>query len=34
VLKLTEGRGVDLILDAVGKPTFEDGYAVWRRSAT
>jgi NADPH:quinone reductase len=25
VLKLTEGRGVDLILDAVGKPTFEDG---------
>jgi NADPH2:quinone reductase len=24
-LKLTEGRGVDLILDAVGKPTFEDG---------
>ena len=25
VLKLTEGRGADLILDAVGKPTFEDG---------
>jgi NADPH2:quinone reductase len=25
VLKLTEGRGVDLILDAVGKPTFGDG---------
>jgi NADPH:quinone reductase len=25
VLKLTDGRGVDLILDAVGKPTFEDG---------
>jgi len=25
VLKLTEGRGVDLILDAVGKPTFEEG---------
>jgi NADPH2:quinone reductase len=24
-LKLTDGRGVDLILDAVGKPTFEDG---------
>jgi NADPH2:quinone reductase len=25
VLKLTEGRGADLILDAVGKPTFEEG---------
>jgi NADPH2:quinone reductase len=25
VLKATDGRGVDLILDAVGKPTFEDG---------
>jgi len=25
VLRLTDGRGVDLILDAVGKPTFEDG---------
>lgn len=25
VLRLTEGRGVDLILDAVGKPTFEEG---------
>jgi NADPH2:quinone reductase len=25
VLKLTGGRGVDLILDAVGKPTFEEG---------
>src|SRR5918996_1243718 len=25
VLKLTDGRGVDLILDAVGKPTFEEG---------
>jgi NADPH2:quinone reductase len=25
VLKLTEGKGVDLILDAVGKPTFEEG---------
>ena len=25
VLKLTDGRGVDLILDALGKPTFEDG---------
>jgi len=24
VLRLTEGRGVDLILDAVGKPTFEE----------
>jgi NADPH2:quinone reductase len=24
-LKLTDGRGVDLILDAVGKPTFEEG---------
>ncbi|HEY3065934.1 MAG TPA: quinone oxidoreductase [Methylomirabilota bacterium] len=24
-LRLTDGRGVDLILDAVGKPTFEDG---------
>src|SRR5215470_3594127 len=24
-LKLTEGRGVNLILDAVGKPTFEKG---------
>jgi NADPH2:quinone reductase len=26
VLRLTEGRGVDLILDAVGKPTFEEGF--------
>ena len=25
VLRVTDGRGVDLILDAVGKPTFEDG---------
>src|SRR3989475_2870160 len=25
VLQLTDGRGVDLILDAVGKPTFEEG---------
>ena len=25
VLRLTEDRGVDLILDAVGKPTFEEG---------
>ena len=25
VLKLTQDRGVDLILDAVGKPTFEEG---------
>jgi len=25
VLRITEGRGVDLILDAVGKPTFADG---------
>jgi NADPH2:quinone reductase len=25
VLQLTGGRGVDLILDAVGKPTFEEG---------
>jgi NADPH2:quinone reductase len=25
VLKATDGRGVDLILDAVGKPTFEEG---------
>ena len=25
VLRLTEGRGVDLILDAVGKPTFDEG---------
>jgi NADPH2:quinone reductase len=25
VLSLTDGRGVDLILDAVGKPTFEEG---------
>jgi NADPH2:quinone reductase len=25
VMKLTDGRGADLILDAVGKPTFEDG---------
>jgi len=25
VLRLTGDRGVDLILDAVGKPTFEDG---------
>ncbi len=25
VLRLTENRGVDLILDAVGKPTFEEG---------
>jgi len=25
VLRLTDGRGADLILDAVGKPTFEDG---------
>jgi NADPH2:quinone reductase len=25
VLGLTDGRGVDLILDAVGKPTFEEG---------
>jgi NADPH2:quinone reductase len=25
VLRLTAGRGVDLILDAVGKPTFEEG---------
>jgi NADPH2:quinone reductase len=25
VLALTDGRGVDLILDAVGKPTFEEG---------
>ena len=24
-LRLTEGRGVDLVMDAVGKPTFEDG---------
>lgn len=27
VLKLTGGRGADLILDAVGKPTFEKGLA-------
>ena len=26
-MRLTEGRGVDLILDAVGKPTFEKGIA-------
>jgi NADPH2:quinone reductase len=26
-MRLTEGRGVDLILDAVGKPTFEKGLA-------
>jgi NADPH2:quinone reductase len=25
VLALTDGRGADLVLDAVGKPTFEDG---------
>ena len=25
VLRLTDGRGADLVLDAVGKPTFEDG---------
>ena len=25
VLRLTDGRGADLILDAVGKPTFEEG---------
>jgi NADPH:quinone reductase len=25
VLRLTDGRGVDLVLDAVGKPTFEEG---------
>jgi len=25
ILKLTDGRGVDLVLDAVGKPTFEEG---------
>jgi NADPH2:quinone reductase len=25
ILRLTDNRGVDLILDAVGKPTFEDG---------
>jgi NADPH2:quinone reductase len=25
VRRITDGRGVDLILDAVGKPTFEDG---------
>jgi NADPH2:quinone reductase len=25
VMRLTDGRGVDLILDAVGKPTFEKG---------
>ena len=25
VLRLTEGRGADLILDAVGKPTFDEG---------
>jgi NADPH2:quinone reductase len=25
ILRLTDGRGVDLILDAVGKPTFEEG---------
>ena len=25
VLRLTGGRGVDLVLDAVGKPTFEEG---------
>jgi NADPH2:quinone reductase len=25
VLRLTDGKGVDLILDAVGKPTFEEG---------
>jgi NADPH2:quinone reductase len=25
VLRLTDGRGVDLILDAVGKPTFDEG---------
>ncbi|HUG37088.1 MAG TPA: quinone oxidoreductase [Candidatus Limnocylindrales bacterium] len=25
VLRATDGRGVDLILDAVGKPTFEEG---------
>src|SRR5437867_1922998 len=25
VLRLTDGRGLDLILDAVGKPTFEEG---------
>jgi len=26
-MRLTEGRGVDLILDAIGKPTFEKGLA-------
>ena len=26
VLKQTSGKGADLILDAVGKPTFEDGF--------
>ena len=26
-MRLTDGRGVDLILDAVGKPTFEKGLA-------
>jgi NADPH2:quinone reductase len=25
VLRLTDGRGVDLVLDAVGKPTFAEG---------
>src|SRR5499427_2303610 len=25
VLRLTDGRGADLVLDAVGKPTFEEG---------
>jgi NADPH:quinone reductase len=25
ILRLTDGRGADLILDAVGKPTFEEG---------
>ncbi len=30
-LRLTDGRGVDLILDAVGKPTFEQGLACLAR---
>src|SRR5947209_1280173 len=32
VLRLTDGRGVDLILDAVGKPTFEEGLRCSARS--
>ncbi len=33
VMRITDGRGVDLILDAVGKPTFEKGLPASRRSA-